>query len=126
MRLKWALESHAILISEFGGTDGVRDMNLLESALFRPYATFDGIDLYSTPVEKAAAILESILINHPFLDGNKRTGYILMRSILLQYDMDLNVTEEIKYKFVIEVSEGKHTIDSIKNWIQKHLIQLPL
>ena len=124
MRLKWALVSHAILIREFGGTDGVRDMHLLESALFRPHATFDGIDPYPTPVEKAAAILESIVINHPFLDGNKRTGYSLMRSILLQHDIDVDVAEEVKHEFVIEVSEGKHTIDSIKSWINKYLIQL--
>ena len=55
------LEIHSILIERFGGSTGVRDMQLLDSALNRPYQTFDGIELYPTPVAKAAAILESIV-----------------------------------------------------------------
>uniref|UniRef100_UPI0025E8A41E type II toxin-antitoxin system death-on-curing family toxin n=1 Tax=uncultured Flavobacterium sp. TaxID=165435 RepID=UPI0025E8A41E len=95
--------------------------NLLESALGRPYATFEGIDLYETDVDKAAAILESIVINHPFVDGNKRTGYVLMRLLLMQSGFDIIVSQDDKYTFVIEVTEGKHTIDSIKSWINQHL-----
>jgi death on curing protein len=122
MKLKWVLETHEVLIHRYGGAQGVRDMNLLHSALFRPYATFDGVDLYATPVEKAAAILESIITDHPFIDGNKRTGYILMRSILILNDMDIFASQADKYKFVIEVTEGKHSIDSIKEWIEQHLV----
>ena len=73
---------HNILIDKFGGAKGIRDLGLLESALARPFATFDEIDLYNNPVEKAAAIMESIVINHPFIDGNKRTAYTLMRLII--------------------------------------------
>lgn len=124
MKLKWVLETHEVLIKQYGGTQGVRDLNLLHSALFRPYASFDGVDLYASPVEKAAAILESIIINHPFIDGNKRIGYILMRSILMLNDMDVYASHKAKYKFVIEVTEGKYTLDSIKEWIERHLIQL--
>ena len=74
---------HQILIEKFGGGKGIRDRKLLESALARPFQTFDKKDLYVTPIEKAAALLESILINHPFIDGNKRTGYVLMRLLLI-------------------------------------------
>jgi death-on-curing protein len=70
---------HRVLIKKYGGHPGVRDQTLLKSAIARPYHTFDGKDLYHTSLEKAAAIIESILINHPFMDGNKRTGYVLMR-----------------------------------------------
>ncbi|MCX6238064.1 MAG: Fic family protein [Bacteroidia bacterium] len=73
---------HEILIDKFGGCQGIRDLTLLESALSRPYQTFDQKDLYSSPLEKAAALIESILINHPFIDGNKRIGYTLMRLLL--------------------------------------------
>ena len=64
-----AIRIQSVLIDKFGGTVGLRDKNLLESALTRPYQTFDNKDLYPTPSEKAAAIIESLLINHPFLDG---------------------------------------------------------
>lgn len=123
MKLKWVLEIHEVLIGKYGGAQGVRDLNLLHSALFRPYATFDGVDLYPSPVEKAAAILESIIINHPFIDGNKRTGYVLMRSILMLNDLDIAASQEEKYKFVIEVTEGRHTIETIKDWITLYLQQ---
>ncbi|MFA6086012.1 type II toxin-antitoxin system death-on-curing family toxin [Mucilaginibacter sp.] len=63
---------HSILIDEFGGSKGIRDVAGLEAALARPYMTFDQIDLYPTPVDKATAIFESLIINHPFIDGNKR------------------------------------------------------
>ena len=78
-----AIYLHNILINEFGGSKGIRDRNSLEAALNRPFATFDGQDLYPTVVEKAAAIFESIIINHPFIDGNKRTAYALLEYLLL-------------------------------------------
>ena len=58
---------HEILIDNFGGSKGIRDRGLLESAISRPFQTFDKADLYSNPVEKASALIESILINHPFV-----------------------------------------------------------
>jgi death-on-curing protein len=70
---------HRILIDRFGGMLGIRDRAALESALARPFQTFDNAELYQTIIDKAAALIESILINHPFIDGNKRTGYILLR-----------------------------------------------
>lgn len=81
IELRDVLNIHNILIDKFGGSKGVRDQGSLESAINRPFATFDNQDLYPTPWDKAAAILESILINHPFVDGNKRTAYVLMRLI---------------------------------------------
>lgn len=61
---------HAILLQRYGGMDGVRDIRVLESAIFRPQSGY-----YADVVEEAAALAESLLINHPFLDGNKRTAY---------------------------------------------------
>ena len=87
IKLKEALIIHELAIEKFGGIEGIRDMNLLESAIQRPYATFDGQDLYPYPIDKAAAIIESIVKNHPFSDGNKRTGYILMRLTLLKSNL---------------------------------------
>lgn len=115
------LNIHNILIDKFGGSKGVRDKGSLESAINRPYATFDNKDLYPLPVDKAAAILESILINHPFVDGNKRIAYVLMRLILLDNGLDLVAVQEDKYKMVISASTGDMRFDDIKKWIETHI-----
>lgn len=112
---------HNILIDKFGGTKGIRDFGLLESALARPFATFDNQDLYKNPIEKASAILESIAINHPFIDGNKRTAYTLMRLILLENNLDISASQQDKYDFVIAVSTGKYRFEEINNWIQSNI-----
>jgi len=119
--LKQVISIHLVLIEKFGGADGIKDQGALESALNRPYATFDQKDLYPTPVEKAAAILESILMNHPFVDGNKRTGYVLMRLTLMIGGLDIEASQTEKYDFVIKVAKGELQIDQIKDWIKKHL-----
>ena len=67
------LKLHELSIFKYGGSQGIRDEGLMESAIARPYQTFGGEDLYPTEFEKAATIAESIIINHPFVDGNKRT-----------------------------------------------------
>jgi len=122
--LKQVLEIHTILIQKFGGSDGVRDQEGLESAIFRPYQTFDQEELYPHPVDKAAAIIESIVKNHPFFDGNKRTGYTLMRLILLNNGLDIDASQEEKYEFVIKIAEGSMEIDEIKEWINRKLISV--
>lgn len=112
---------HNILIDKFGGSKGIRDLGLLESALARPFATFDGKDLYTNSIEKASAILESIIINHPFIDGNKRTAYTLMRLLLLENGLDISASQDEKYEFVISASKGEFRFEEIKNWIEYNL-----
>ena len=119
--LKDALNIHHILIDKFGGSKGLRDQGALESAINRPYATFDDQDLYPTPVDKAAAILESILMNHPFIDGNKRTAYVLMKLVLMESGLDFEADQDEKYRMVIASSKGEMRFEEIKNWIQDHL-----
>ena len=108
---------HEVLIDKFGGTKGIRDLNLLESAIFRSFQTFDSNDLYPTPTEKAAALIESILVNHPFSDGNKRTGYVLMRLLLMQDGLDVFASEDEKYGFVIGIAKGQLAYNEIVNWL---------
>tara|TARA_Y100001972_G_scaffold128408_1_gene188989 strand:+ start:7217 stop:7594 length:378 start_codon:yes stop_codon:yes gene_type:complete len=118
------IEIHSILIERFGGSNGVRDNDLLDSALNRPYQTFDGKELYPTPIAKAAAIIESIVKNHPFIDGNKRTGYVLARLILMNENIDILANQEQKYQFVISISTGDLTFEEIKDWLEKNHRQM--
>ncbi len=113
-----AIRIQEILIDKFGGSKGVRDMNLLDSALSRPFQTFDKKDLYPKPLEKAAALMESVLINHPFIDGNKRIGYVLLRLLMMNYGLDISAGEDEKYNFVISIAKGDYKFDKIVEWLK--------
>lgn len=112
---------HEILIDKFGGTTGIRDVGSLESAINRPYQTFDQRELYPDPIHKAAAIFESLISNHPFVDGNKRTAYVLMRLVLLENGLSLQAEENEKYEFVIRTSKGEIKFQEIREWLTKHV-----
>jgi len=109
---------HKILIDRFGGSSGIRDMGALEAALARPFQTFDQHDLYATPIEKATCLLESVLNNHPFIDGNKRTGYTLMRLFLMKHGIDLTANQDEKYEMVIQVASGQKRYEDIVSWLE--------
>ena len=112
------LKLHEYSIRDFGGSHGVRDNGLLESAIARPYQTFGGEYLYVSIYEKAAAIGESLIINHPFVDGNKRTGLLGLLLMLHTENLDLNVSEEETYKFTIDISTGNLKFDEIVIWLK--------
>ncbi len=119
--LSEVIRIHEILIDEFGGSKGVRDHGLLESAIQRPFQTFDSELLYPTVVDQAAALAESLITNHPFQDGNKRIGYTMMRLHLLMNDTDIETSEDEKYDFVIKIASGNSSFDEIKEWIHDKL-----
>ncbi len=119
--IELVLGIHRVLIKRYGGHPGLRDEFGLKSAIARPYQTFDGKDLYASSIEKAAAIIESIVVNHPFMDGNKRTGYVLMRILLLDDNKTVKAEEDEKYDFVIRIASGKISYDEILTWIKAHI-----
>jgi death on curing protein len=86
-----------------------------------PFRTFDQNDLYPSPAEKASAIIESIIVNHPFFDGNKRLGYVLMRLLLMNYGNDINATQDEKYDFVMNIVKGNFKYEKILKWITSYL-----
>jgi death-on-curing protein len=118
---KNAEKTHNTLINRYGGSKGLRDKGSLLAALARPYATFDQQDLYPTAVDKAAAIFESVIINHPFMDGNKRIAFALLRLTLLEYDTDIIATQNEKYEMTIAASQGELRFDDIKLWIESKI-----
>lgn len=112
---------HELLIDKFGGSKGIRDRGILESSINRPYQTFDQKELYPEAVDKAAAIFESIISNHPFIDGNKRTAYVLMRLILRENNLNVHTDNHEKYAFVIRAAKGEIKFDQIKEWLLNHV-----
>jgi death on curing protein len=108
---------HQILVKKFGGSYGIRDKAAPESALTRPFQTFNQAELYTTVLEKAAALLESMLINHPFIDGNKRISYTITRIFLLQNGFDITASIEKKYDFIIGIASGQMKYDEILSWL---------
>lgn len=116
--IKDVLNLHEMLIEFYGGSNGVRDQGSLESAIARPFMTFDGQDLYPSSIEKAAALIESVAKNHPFVDGNKRTAYYLSRKFLNTNGIDITANQDAKYNFVIQVASGQYNYDDIVAWLQ--------
>ena len=111
---------HSEVVKLHGGANGIRDVNGLESAIARPYQTYDSLDLYPSAYEKAAAIGESIIMNHPFIDGNKRTGYVLMETVLRLYRYKIISTDDDLYTFVISISTGEIKFEQIVEWLKQN------
>lgn len=119
------LAIHNRQIEKFGGSPGLRDEGLLDSALAQPKASFSGELLHSTISEQAAAYLFHIIMNHPFIDGNKRTSFAVMDTFLRLNNYALKLTNEQSYQFVMSIAERKLSkagvIDRLENCIIAHL-----
>lgn len=107
LTLDEVLSLHAEQIRLFGGSSGVRDVGLLESAVRSVDATFDGVFLHDTPFAMAAAYLYGIRRNHPFLDGNKRTAVAAALTFLEMNGIEVDAEENAFYDLVIGVAEGR-------------------
>ena len=111
---------HYRLVSETGGEHGVRDLGLLESAVARPQATFDRQELYPDMFEKAAALMESLINNHPFVDGNKRTGIACAVLFLQQNGVSFSAENADLEKFTLRVASSRAGRSEITKWLKKH------
>ena len=118
-----AIQIHRLLIQKFGGSAGLRDPEALKSALARPFQTFGDQDLYPATEDKAAALLESTISNHPFIDGNKRLGFVLMKLFLLEAGMRINASHDEVYNFIVQIATGGQDISGITKWIKNHVDQ---
>ena len=124
IKTELVINIHELLIEKFGGVQGIRDLKSLESAISRPFMTFEEEDLYPTPIQQATALIESLIRNHPFIDGNKRIGYFMMRFFLMQNKIDLKANQSEKYEFVMKIANGQLTFDQIKDWITENAVQI--
>jgi death-on-curing protein len=118
--IEQVLRLHELSIERYGGSHGTRDRGMLESAVIRPYQTFGGQSLYPSGIEKAAAIVESLIINHPFVDGNKRPGFLDMFAVLEEEGVELTAGEDEAYTFTINISTGSISFDGIVEWLKNN------
>jgi len=114
------LELHERIIASSGGTTGVRDLGALESAVSQPHATFDQKDLYPDLVTKAAALCFSLVMNHPFLDGNKRIGHAAMETFLILNGMEIESSIDDQEKTILNLASGKLDRAGFTDWLKKH------
>jgi death-on-curing protein len=120
LNLEQVLYLHERIIDFAGGKQGIRDLALLHSALERCKATFAGEDLYPDIVDKAAALLHSMTMNHPFLDGNKRTAYQTMKRFLFSNGYSMKATQAEIVHFCTAVDDEGYTLKQIKTWLKTH------
>lgn len=111
---------HSRLITETGGGRGVRDLGLLEAAAARPQATFGGDDLYPDLFAKAAALLESLLRNHPFVDGNKRAAVAAAGLLLRRNAWRLATTDEELVAFILRITTDRPDTSEVTTWLRDH------
>lgn len=111
---------HKKIISKTGGSDGVRDLGLIESALSRGFMTFDGRELYEDTEMKIAVIADGLIRNHGFIDGNKRIGVAVMILLLKLNNIVIRYSQQELIDLGLGVAEGKLNEKDILTWIEKH------
>lgn len=111
---------HQTMILVGGGRGDIHDFTLLHSAVERPKATFGGRDLYPTIWEKAAALLHSLVKNHPFDDGNKRTAYYSTNRFLFMNGYKLKASKITVVPFMVNVDVQNFTLQNIASWLKAH------
>jgi len=111
---------HSRLIDETGGEHGLRDLGLLLSALGRPQASFEQVDLYPSLFLKAAALMDSMVRNHPFVDGNKRTAIGGVALFLRLNGYGLIALADELVRFTMACAQGGQSLEQIADWFQFH------
>ncbi|MDY3720976.1 MAG: type II toxin-antitoxin system death-on-curing family toxin [Treponema sp.] len=114
------IKLHSSLIAKTGGMDGIRDENLLDSALKSPFQTFDGNELYPDIFDKASQLCYSLVENHPFADGNKRIGVHLTLLFLKLNNENIEYSQAELIDFGLNIASGKMNKDDIKAWFLTH------
>ena len=115
------LAMHEILIHEFGGSMGLRDIAALDSALMRPQLGY-----YDSLIEESAALLESLAMNHPFVDGNKRVAFAVTETFLRMNGHFIDCDDEVAYEFFMQLFEtNSFRFAELRGWLDEHVKPLP-
>ena len=122
VELEDVLVFHRKIIEQTGGSNGIRDLGLIESALNRAFMTFEGKDLYKEIEDKISALTFSLVNNHGFVDGNKRIGVAVMILLLRLNDIKVNYSQKDLIALGLGIADGSFKENEIKQWIKKHVI----
>jgi death-on-curing protein len=115
---------HTVAVEEFGGSSGIRDRGLLESALARPLASFGGKNLYDTPFKRAAALAESLVLNHGFVDGNKRTAMYAMAAWLEREGYVIEAERGALRDLALAIASHELNTEQISAWLEQRSAQI--
>jgi death on curing protein len=124
LSLREILELHDKIIEVSGGAKGMRDMRALESAINQPRVTFNRTDLYPDIIAKAAALCFFLVMNHPFVDGNKRIGHAAMETFLILNGFEIEATIDDQEKIILDLAAGKVDREQFTVWLSKHIIYI--
>lgn len=116
------MDLHSDLIRAFGGTDGIRDETLLDSALNAPFQSFSGEEIFPSVQQKAARLGFGLIKNHAFFDGNKRIGAHVMLVFLALNDIELEYTQEELSDMVLSVAAGEASCGDLTKWLADHQV----
>ena len=108
---------HKRILDRFGGAGGLRDWGLLDSAVNRVHATFDGKDLYPDLFTKAGALGHSLVLNHPFVDGNKRTAWEAMHTLIEENEHSLHAEHDEIVELMLRIEDKTLKVEQIAAWL---------
>ncbi len=111
---------HEKMVEKYGGSHGIRDIGLIQSAVARPQSSFGGEDLYQTIFDKAAALFHSLMFNHAFVDGNKRTAMVSTARFLFMNGYELEASQKEFVAFPLKVENQHLSIEEISKWLKRH------
>ncbi|MFP4219291.1 MAG: type II toxin-antitoxin system death-on-curing family toxin [Phormidium sp.] len=114
------LELHRRIIEQSGGELGIRNLGLLESAIVQPKMTFDAEDLYLSLLEKAAALGFSIIMNHSFVDGNKRTGHAATETFLVLNRVNITTSVDDQERLILAIASSELGREEFVKWLQRN------
>lgn len=125
LTLDETLELHRRVLDQTGGSSGIRDLGSLDSALAQAQMAFGGEELYPTVEEKASALCFSLVMNHPFVDGNKRVGHAVMETFLVLNGWELNVAVDDAEQAILSLAAGELSRDELLEWVKTHVKRRP-
>jgi death-on-curing protein len=120
LTLDIVLAIHEEMVERYGGSHGIRDIGLIQSAVARPQSSFGGEDLYQTIFDKAAALFHSLMFNHAFVDGNKRTAMVSTARFLFMNGYELDASQKEFVSFPLKVENQHLSIEEISKWLKRH------
>ena len=124
LTLAEVLDLHRRVMEQAGGSPAVRDLGGLISAVAQPRVTFEGHDLHPTAADKAAALCVSIIVNHPFVDGNKRAGHAAMETFLVMNGHEVVASVDESEQVMLDVASGRIDRKRLAAWLQARIVTL--